>query len=632
MLRKLVDITREQANGEQGNQAECKLEGARQWVKSLAEILDSDPAGGSQASESLHRAEEASEREWAAQNSFQNYTRNLPCQFTLSQYLECAAGFQAGLQARRFSGNWAQLGKPHTTADLLDLADRAEAALDAFDLDSFVRGSAEIGGDDGGGGGDSDGGGCASGGGPGSKRGSGDPGGSGEGGGSTGRAVDDSDANTDGGTAPLKRSRRGGAGGFGEHSSSGEAGGESGELEGGSGGGAATESVGAQGNSSGRVGNSCHSGSSSVQGGGGSRLCDWGGRGLRGGSDTVRSRCSAAASASEGGIDSLPNQAELSEEGTETASAGDSVWYADEDPEAMPADARQEELGRRIAARQALAAFKRAQAEYAAQQEAGGGGGAAAAEPVRPLVEQPRIWKDGEWLKRVAVPRQEIKGWGTAYLTGEAAQRAAGRPPSTRITGSTDRGDKYVEEGSLYIRRSDGEGLCVFSGERGLPAGTIAGQYVGSFFDADAQSRHKTGSQQGRHWLTLRTSRASMPLTVTGIDGAVQSTLVDGRRHDLDYYLNNGVASLANSRRHAECNCKLLVEYPNYESIGQLFIDDEYCPDHVPMNQRVTLPTHTPLGCSCARLRFSVGGPSHAAGSRADLVGVRPAGPCAPRD
>ena len=327
VLRKLVDITREQANGEQGNQAECKLEGARQWVKSLAEILDSDPAGGSQASESLHRAEEASEREWAAQNSFQNYTRNLPCQFTLSQYLECAAGFQAGLQARRFSGNWAQLGKPHTTADLLDLADRAEAALDAFDLDSFVRGSAEIGGDDGGGGGDSDGGGCASGGGPGSKRGSGDPGGSGEGGGSTGRAVDDSDANTDGGTAPLKRSRRGGAGGFGEHSSSGEAGGESGELEGGSGGGAATESVGAQGNSSGRVGNSCHSGSSSVQGGGGSRLCDWGGRGLRGGSDTVRSRCSAAASASEGGIDSLPNQAELSEEGTETASAGDSVCH-----------------------------------------------------------------------------------------------------------------------------------------------------------------------------------------------------------------------------------------------------------------------------------------------------------------
>ena len=123
MLRGLIQDIREEAYDEQGRQDRCKLEKARQWVKSLAEALasDSDAAGGSQASQDLHRAEEAREREWAAQNSFQNYTSSLPCKFTLSQYLKCAAGFQTGLQERGFSGDWTQLGIPATKADLLDL-------------------------------------------------------------------------------------------------------------------------------------------------------------------------------------------------------------------------------------------------------------------------------------------------------------------------------------------------------------------------------------------------------------------------------------------------------------------------------------------------------------------------------
>ena len=255
-------------------------------------------------------------------------------------------------------------------------------------------------------------------------------------------------------------------------------------------------------------------------------------------------------------------------------------------------------------------------------------------EPVEPRVEQPRIWKDGTWHKRLAVPRREIKGWGTAYLKGGAAQEAASRLPSTTILNPADRGDKYVEQGSVQLRRSRGESLCIFSGDRPLPKGSIVGPYVGDFFDADTQSRHKTGSKVGTHRLTLRTSRACMPLTVAGIDGPVRRTLVNGRRYDLNYYLTNGVASLANSRRHAECNCKLLVEYSNYGSLGQLYIDDEYCPDHVPMNQRVTPPpTHaTQPSRSCARLQDAVGGPQHAASSSADLDCVPPAGPRASRD
>jgi hypothetical protein len=271
-------------------------------------------------------------------------------------------------------------------------------------------------------------------------------------------------------------------------------------------------------------------------------------------------------------------------------------------PEAIPAEARQDELERRMAARRALIEFKNAQAAYGKQQSlsAGGGAGVAAEELVRPTVERQRIWMDGEWKKRVPVHRQEIKGWGTFYLKGQAAVEAKRRQPSTTILDPTDRGDKYVKEGSVYLQRSDfdGEGLFLLSGVRGLPKGSIVGPYAGTFFNSTAQSRHKTGSKEGTHWVTLRIRWAVMPTTVAGIDGAVRPKLVNGRRYNLEYYLRNGLSSLANSRPQTECNCKLVVEYPNYESVGKLYIDDEFCPVHVPMNQRVTCipPAPTPHG------------------------------------
>ena len=54
------------------------------------------------------------------------------------------------------------------------------------------------------------------------------------------------------------------------------------------------------------------------------------------------------------------------------------------------------------------------------------------------------------------------------------------------------------------------------------------------------------------------------------------------------------MASLPNSRPSAECNRKLLVEHSDYESVGQLYVDDEYCPANIPMNQRVTPLNPTP--------------------------------------
>ena len=528
-LKDLVKVVRDEANDsdERGNlrQDKCRLDQARQWVKSLAnsEINASCSEGVSQPSQDFDRAEDARECEWAASNSFQNYSNN---HFTYSQFLKCAAGFQAGLQERDFSGDWSLLGTPHKRDALLDLADRAETALNSLGPDSSES--------EGGAGNDSDGdGGQGSGGHGGSQSGNGHGGSgrSGEGGG-------------DGGGSSSSGSRRRGPDDNGD-GNRGDANPQSKRVR--------------------REEDGGHRGTGSSPAGGA-------------GDNSEDSRGGGAASSFSGG------QPELSLE--------QSVWRADEDPEAIPAEARQDELERRMAARRALIEFKNAQAAYAKQQSlsAGGGAGVAAEELVRPTVERQRIWMDGEWKKRVPVHRQEIKGWGTFYLKGQAAVEAKRRQPSTTILDPTDRGDKYVEQGSVYLQRSDfdGEGLFLLSGVRGLPKGSIVGPYAGTFFNTTAQSRHKTGSKEGTHWVTLRIRRAVMPTTVAGIDGAVRPKLVNGRRYNLEYYLRNGLSSLANSRPQTECNCKFVVEYPNYESVGKLYIDDEFCPVHVPMNQRVT--------------------------------------------
>ena len=82
-----------------------------------------------------------------------------------------------------------------------------------------------------------------------------------------------------------------------------------------------------------------------------------------------------------------------------------------------------------------------------------------------------------------------------------------------------------------------------------------------------------------------------MPPTASGIEGAVHHVPVQGKLQDITYFLRNGVASLANCRPRSDANCKLVVEYKNYENAGgKLYLDDEYCPKHVPLKQRVPPP------------------------------------------
>lgn len=590
VVRDLVRITRNEA--EQGNGEGCKLEQAREWVKSLVDILHPDSGGGSQADVDLYRAEEVKEREWAAANSFQAHISPSPCKLSFSQFLECSARIQNGLEERGFGGGWEQLAQPLGKEALMGLANRAEAALDAVqpgsrnELDRELR---EDRGDD-----DNNGG----------------PGGDGGGSRNHGRS-NDNDGSPGGGLGGRSSSNSNSSQSQ-QHDSADSGGGGSG------GGSNAIQSNGGsittQKRSSGqpsehiskkqcrKAGFGTHlriAGNESPVAGCVGNLNSRGDGGLR-----CAGSIAGSVSRSDLPVGSLrPNieESELSEsdDGHASIGASNSLWCADEDPDAIPHEALQEELHRRMAAMQEHKKFKRAQKAYAKLQSEG----KEAVEPEQPILEQPRIWHDGQWHKRIPVPRLDIRGWGTANLKNEAAVLAAGRPLSTTILDSTDRGDKYIEAGSLYIRRTFGENLAVFSGASELPRGTIVGPYVGPFFAADAQSRHKTGQQLCTHRLMLRPGRASMPLHISGIDGLVhkQSTLVNDQRYDLGYYLRNGVASLVNSRR--KYNCKLLVEYSNYEGVGELFVDDEYCPVHVPMKQRVSLLLHC---CTPRHLLFTV--------------------------
>ena len=269
------------------------------------------------------------------------------------------------------------------------------------------------------------------------------------------------------------------------------------------------------------------------------------------------------------------------------------MWYADENPSAIPKAQLDEEKNRRVAARLELRAYEKAVEEHKRQLAANSC--CKEPPPVKPKVTKPRIWHQGSWVDRIPVGSREIKGWGTANLRGESAKLAAARQPTSCILDSRDRGDKFVEGGRMNLRRAGGEGLAIFNGDTELPQGFIVGPYAGGFMDAAAQSRHKTGPKDCTHYLTLCPGRTSLPPSISGIDGAVRHTTGKGRRYDIEYYLRNGVASLANSRPRSEANCKLIVEYTNYENAGgELYLDDEYCPRDVPLKQRVCSPPSTP--------------------------------------
>jgi hypothetical protein len=266
-----------------------------------------------------------------------------------------------------------------------------------------------------------------------------------------------------------------------------------------------------------------------------------------------------------------------------------SIWWPDEDGVALEQLRDEETLAeraRRTAARDALVEYHKALERYEELQREDGQAVVDAAErPQRPKLTRPRVFINGKWEKRAYVPEMNIRGWRTAHLKGQQAQAARAKQRSTTVEG---RGDKYVEAGSFYIRRSheDGEGLCLYTGQA-LPKGTVVGQYVGRLIRAQVLQRHCQGDHVGSHYVSLR-NKASMPEMQNAIDGAIRIEPVDGNHYDLEYFLKNGPSSLANCDIPSLCNCKLMVEYRRYDQgLRQLHIDDEYCPDDIPALQRV---------------------------------------------
>jgi hypothetical protein len=282
----------------------------------------------------------------------------------------------------------------------------------------------------------------------------------------------------------------------------------------------------------------------------------------------------------------------------------DSIWFPDEDPMSLPDEERQAEADLRTESMRALVEYYDKLQEYEEQQSRGGPETAAGGpRPPRPRMRIPRIWvKDdrlqaqGRWEKRLYVAEMNIRDWGMAYLSDREKRRIRALPPSTTCMGKADRGHKRVEKDSIFIMRSDfdADGLGLYA-NKFLPRGTVLGQYVGKFFQADALAQHNARADGGSHFLSLRIKWANMPFWCTGIDGAVKSQpeADNCRLFDLEYFRTNGPASLANNDGCSRnCNCKLMVEYRNYDKFtdeGDLFIDDEYCPTDADMRKRVRI-------------------------------------------
>ena len=118
--------------------------------------------------------------------------------------------------------------------------------------------------------------------------------------------------------------------------------------------------------------------------------------------------------------------------------------------------------------------------------------------------------------------------------------------------------------------------------------------YAGFLFGDPLLSKHKTRAREGSdHKAALRVTRASMHPSVAGIDGDfVHAPSSGGNTYDLPYYVNNGGGNLLNARSFSKSNCKLVLEYTNYEDlpIERLRVDDCYCPKDWPLRQRARLP------------------------------------------
>jgi hypothetical protein len=574
VLEKLAGEVQQEADSEANAYGRRNVEGVRAFVKSLTARFQSSGPETRRSGQGLFDAEEKDEQDWALKNSFCRVTgpgssqSSESDQLTFLEHVEYMASFQSELRKAGFSGGCDDLSKHLSKISLMGLVKKAKNALGALrstDVDGDGYGGND--GNDGGGGscggrsgerGNSD----ATGGG------SGGGGNNGSGGGCT-RTSDDSGRGGGGGgdngsgggrTRTSDDSGRGGGGGGGDNGSGGGRTRTS-DDSGRSGGG-----VGDNGSGGGCIRRSDGSGSGGGRGSG----CD---RDDRGGGG-----CAGQGYNSSHNADKCNGNKEFK------------VWYADENPSAIPKAQREEEQNRRIAALLELRARnERAVTEATKQLNTNIRGEVGEPLPVEPKVTKPRIWYQGRWVDRIPVPQREIKGWRMANLRGANAA-LAGSPPSSRILNSTDRGDKYVEGDRIFLRRAQVESLALFNGDKELPEGHIVGPYVGRLIAAalEAQGRHKTRPEDCTHHLTLCPGWASLPPTESGIEGAVHQVPVQGRLQDISYFLRNGVASLANSRSRSDANCKLIVEYKNYENAGgKLYLDDEYCPEHVPLKQRV---------------------------------------------
>jgi hypothetical protein len=262
------------------------------------------------------------------------------------------------------------------------------------------------------------------------------------------------------------------------------------------------------------------------------------------------------------------------------------LWHRDENIGAIPDAQVAEEAKRRLNARQLQKAYmQESQRRLEAGQEP-------SAEPMYDL----RIWWPDDhgvwsWHKRVEIPPRAIKGWKTANLKGTDASMAAMRDPDSNAGIA---GDKTTFTEGVHLRRMLDEGLGVFAGSKGLPAETMIVVYAGFLFGDSLLSKHKTRAKEGSdHKVSLRITRASMHPSVAGIDGDfVHAPSSGGNTYDLPYYVHNGGGNLLNSRSFSKSNCKLVLEYTNYEDlpIERLRVDDCYCPEDWPLRQRARLP------------------------------------------
>jgi hypothetical protein len=261
------------------------------------------------------------------------------------------------------------------------------------------------------------------------------------------------------------------------------------------------------------------------------------------------------------------------------------LWQSDEHLTAIPDAALAEEGRRRFSAREAQRVYVKECEDKASRGE----------QRESPPNHDLRIWwKDDEsgvwsWHKRVRLPGKEIPQWKMAKLNSQLKEQARKRPVDsdyrsagnkTTITGTKD----------VYVRRLLEEGLAVFAGED-LPGDSIVVLYAGFMFGDSRLAKHNTCANDGNdHRLALRTTRASMHPSVAGIDGRfVHSPVAGDEVYNLPYYVNNGGGNLLNTRSCKLCNCKLEMEYTNYEEfdLDKLRVDDCYCPPGWPYSQRV---------------------------------------------